>query len=75
MPRFPAYSSVPVISPMKQASLSWPAIDEATGLGLTLPTSEPADPQVSYTIAAGHLPTITGDFPPFRLAPVLMVGG
>ena len=75
MPRFPACSGAPAVSPIKQATLSWPAMDEATGLGLTLPTSEPADPQVSYIIATGHLPTITGDFPPFRLAPVLMVGG
>ena len=75
MPRFPACSGSPAVSPMKQATLSWPAIDQATGLALTLPTSEPASPQVEYTIGVGHLPTITGDFPPFLLAPVLMVGG
>lgn len=60
MPRFPGCTGSPALGPPCQLVFSWPAVSETTGLTEAIPTSEPATAQISYTIEASHLPTITG---------------
>ena len=69
MPKFPACTGAPAYGAPMQAAYSYPAVDETTGLTTELPSSEPETAQISYTIAAGHLPTVTGANIPYRIFP------
>lgn len=75
MPRYPACSSAPLYGNPIQTYFTYPAVDETTGLTIELPTSEPTEAQVSYTIAAGHLPTLTGAQIAYELAPQVWAYG
>ena len=75
MPKTPACTGAPAYGSPMQLSFTYPAADETTGLSVELPTSEPATAQVSYTIASGHLPTITGGNISYRMMPFTFIRG
>ena len=64
---------MPVYRGLIQTAFSYPAIQETTGLEVALPSSEPATAQISYTIQASDLPTMTGTQVPFKLAPTIFL--
>lgn len=68
MPKSPSCTGAPAFGAPLQISISYPAIQETTGLSVELPTSEPGTAQVSYTVAAGDLPTVSPSVP-FQFAP------
>lgn len=57
-------------------TITYPAPDETLlGTPVALPTTEPADPQISYTIAAGHLPTVSPAGLEYTLTAILYAAG
>ena len=60
---------MPVYRGLIQTAFAYPAIQETTGLNEALPSSEPATAQISYTIQASDLPTLTGTQVSFKLSP------
>lgn len=68
MPKTPNCTGAPAFGTPLQILISYPAIQETTGLSVELPTSEPGTAQVSYTVAAGDLPTVTPAVP-WQFAP------
>lgn len=76
MARLPVCSGAPILTRKLYATLTYPSVRSATGLTDTLPTSEPATPQLSYTIAASDVPTVAANFDlQFTLHPLLWARG
>ena len=76
MARLPTCSGAAIFTRKLYAALSYPAVQAATGLTDTLPTSEPATPQLSYTLAASDAPTVTANFDlAFTLHPLIWARG
>lgn len=69
--------TVATIGPRKHITITYPAPRETLlGVPLELPTSEPLAPQVSFTVEAGDLPTLTGiNAAGVTLSAFLIVGG
>ena len=70
MPKNPACTGAPFTQAPLQVLMSYPAVEETSGLSVLLPTSEPADAQISYTITTGNMPTITPSIP-YKVAPIV----
>ena len=74
MPKSPACTGAPAYGSPMQVGITWPAVRETTGLSDALPTSEPASAQITYTVAASDLPTLTAAIP-YRYIPFLYAYG
>lgn len=61
---------------LQSYTITYPSPDETLlGTPVALPTSEPADPQISYTIAVGHLPTVSPAGLEYTLTAILYAAG
>ena len=74
MPKFPAYSHLPLYNAPMQVAITYPSIRETSGLTTELPASEPETAQVSYTVQASDLPICTPKMP-FAFAPMIYLQG
>ena len=74
MPKFPAYSHLPLYNAPMQVAITYPSIRETSGLTTELPTSEPGTAQISYTVEAGDLP-VCAPLMPFAYAPFIYAQG
>lgn len=60
---------------LKQTNITLPTPRETTGVGLTLPTTEPGTPQISYTVQASDLATFSGNPLGVQHIPVIYAAG
>lgn len=61
----------------KETTINYPStMQQMVGMGLVLPTSEPATPQITYTVQASDIPTFSGHTPfSYDIVPLLYACG
>lgn len=61
---------------LKETTFIYPPMQETPGLNIVLPTTEPATPQISYTVQESDLVTFEGNMPlSYDIIPILYVNG